>query len=130
MKLYTSNYARNGNNRNAVAISIKPPKWYKGKQYLSLAPSWDIVMGVKAGEITEDEYTYRYLELLNTRELDPFKVANELGDGAVMLCYESPKDFCHRHIVATWIQESTCIEVVELGVLPAVNKDVEGLFEF
>jgi len=87
-------------------------------------------MGVKAGLITEDEYTYQYLDILKARELDPLKIVSELGDGAVMLCYESPKDFCHRHIVATWIQENTGIEVVELGVLPAVNKDVEGLFEF
>ena len=41
-------------------------------------------------------------------------VLNKLGDNAVMLCYEKPTDFCHRHLIANWIQENTNIKVDEI----------------
>lgn len=127
MKLYTSNYARNGKNPNAVGISIKPPHWYKGKNYLALAPTWDIVLGVKDGTITQGQYTQVYKTIL--AKLDPQTVANELGEGAVMLCYESPKDFCHRHIVAEWMRGAG-IDVSELLPDNPKQKQVEDLFGF
>jgi uncharacterized protein (DUF488 family) len=106
MKLYTSNYARHAKDPNAVCISVKAPYWYKGKAYYPLAPTWELVRAKKAGEIDEKEYTIRYLQLLEDRGLDPKKVAEELGDGAIMLCYESPKDFCHRQIVSWWMNKN------------------------
>ena len=35
-------------------------------------------------------------------------------DGDVMLCYEKPSDFCHRHILAAWLTEHGHT-VTELG---------------
>ena len=32
--------------------------------------------------------------------LDPRQLYEELGDGAVLLCYESPNVWCHRRAVA------------------------------
>lgn len=130
MNLYTSNFARNGKNPMAVSISIRPIWWYKGRQYPLLAPTWDIVMGLKMREITEKEYTQQYLEIINGRKIDPQKLLNDLGDGAVMLCYESPNAFCHRHIIGQWITERTGVEVVELLDNTPPNKQVDDLFEF
>lgn len=127
MKLYTSNYARNGKHMNAVAISIRPPHWYKGKSYLALAPTWDIVLGVKNKTITQDEYTEAYNKILS--KLNPQAVANELGDGAIMLCYESPNDFCHRHLVSEWMRKAG-IDVRELLPEDPKQKQVEDLFSF
>jgi len=106
MKLYTSNYARHGRDPNSVCISIRPPAWYTGKAYYPLAPTWQMVKDSKSGKITKKEYTIQYLQLLEDRKLDPKKVAEELGDGAIMLCYESPTDFCHRQIVSHWMNKN------------------------
>lgn len=108
----TSNFARHGKHPDAVSISIRPIYWYKGRQYLPLAPTWEIVNGVKSGEITQDEYTERYVEIL--AKLDPQKVVDDLGENAIMLCYESPKDFCHRHLVAKWLNENLGLSVEEI----------------
>lgn len=110
--IYTSNFARHGKHPDAVSISIKPIWWFKGRQYLPLAPTWDIVTGVKSGAIDEKQYTERYLEILN--KLDPQQVVDDIGDGSIMLCYESPKDFCHRHIVAEWLNNHLGLGIEEI----------------
>ena len=114
-KLYTSNYARNSKHPKAMSISAVAPRWYKGKAYLDLAPTWDFLNEYKEGKIDQVEYTKRYMNLLlNVRQLDPQKVVDDLEDGTVMLCYESPNDFCHRHIVAKWLMDNTDVIVEEL----------------
>ena len=35
------------------------------------------------------------------------------SDTIALVCYEKPSDFCHRHLVAKWINENTNIEVRE-----------------
>lgn len=125
--IFTSNYARHGTDPNAVAISARPPEWYTGKQYLALAPSWDLLRQVKRGEITDEQYAQRYLELLEQRNLTPQQVLNDVGKGAILLCYEAPGDFCHRRVVAEWIQVHTNVEVPELSLY---NKTLTDLFEF
>lgn len=121
MTLFTSNYARHGRDPNGVCISIKPIWWFKGRCYAPLAPTWDIVMGLKKGEIDEKGYTTEYLKILD--KLDPQKVVDELGDGAIMLCYESPKDFCHRHIVSFWLNKHLDIGVEEIFFLEQKAKE-------
>ena len=46
------------------------------------------------------------------KNLDPNKVYNDL-DGAVLLCYEESYEFCHRHIVASWLNKMINKEVLE-----------------
>jgi hypothetical protein len=43
-----------------------------------------------------------YKELLSG--LDPHKVASEIGDGAVLLCWEGKAVDCHRGAVAAWLR--------------------------
>ncbi len=128
MKLYTSNYARHGRDPNGVCISIKPIWWFKGKCYYPLAPTWNIVTGVKDGTITEDEYTAEYLKIL--AKLDPQKVVDDLGDGAIMLCYEKPTDFCHRHIVACWLKQKLDMDVEEIYFMQQAKKAENALITF
>lgn len=102
--------------KNAVAISRGIPEWYKGRVYKALAPSWDLV------RINDtEEYTRRYRnEVLN--RLDPKKVYKDLGDDAILLCWEKPGDFCHRRIVAEWLENELGIIVPEIL---ATRKDME-----
>jgi len=95
--------------KNAVAISQGIPEWYKGRVYKDLAPSWNLVK-IKDAE----EYTRRYKEEVLNR-LDPKKVYKDLGDDAILLCWEKPGEFCHRRLVAEWLEETLGIKVPELG---------------
>ena len=114
-KIYTSNYARNGNNPNAIAISSIVPEWYEGKRFSHLAPLRDMVGKVKKNVENYDQRRYKrdYLDLLKARKIDPKWLVDTLPDGAILLCYESPGDFCHRRILAEWIEHHTGVKVPE-----------------
>lgn len=94
--------------KNLVPISIcgKAPDWYKGLQYKKLAPKYDFFIIWK--ENHDNDY---YIENFNARvldTLDPKQVKQELEQLAqscdiVLICYEKPGDFCHRHLVADWL---------------------------
>lgn len=116
-KLYTSYYARSGKNDRAISISAKAPFFYKGNKYLDLAPSWELLRAYKSGEIDNYQYTQIYGENLKARGITPQVVVTAIPENSIMLCYEGPGKFCHRHIVAVWLNNSGLAEVCE------VNKD-------
>lgn len=113
--MFTSYYAKHANNRNAVAISIRPPTWYVGKTYPLLAPTWDLVKGIHSGRISEAEYTQEYMSLIKRRGVSPYKILSNLGEDAILLCYELPTEFCHRHIIAAWMEATLGISIPELS---------------
>lgn len=84
--------------------------WWKGETYKELAPPAELLTLYKKGLISKKGYTHVYKRYLKT--LDVHKVAKDLN-GKVLLCYEKPEDFCHRHLVATWLQQAgyKCEEV-------------------
>lgn len=135
-QLYTSNYARCGRNENAYAISARPPEWYGGERLLFLAPHWSDVRAFKYGAMSEEEYTRRYLHKLEVEsDLNPQDVADALPDGAILLCYERPNEFCHRHVFAEWLRQADGIRIEEWKT-PSERKKaihlrhVETLLEF
>ncbi len=98
---------------NAVSIAAKCPHWFTGRQYKKLAPSYPVLMGYKNGKISEEQFIERYYaEVLNN--LDAKQVYEELGEDAVLLCWEKSGSFCHRHLVAEWLKEKLGVEVTEL----------------
>ena len=107
----TSNFARNGNNPNAVAISIGVPRGWKGRRYFKLAPSREM-LNVSKEEF--DAYFYQKLSELDAREVYN-EIVEKFGENAVLLCWESPNIRCHRRMVAEWFEEELEITVPELG---------------
>lgn len=93
-----------------VSIAGKAPDFYKGVQYKKLAPSFGLVYAYKSGAIKPDEFRdIYYTEVLS--KLDPVEVKKELEEitGAidiVLLCYETPSDFCHRQLVSEWFNKA------------------------
>lgn len=114
MKIFTSYYKyieMNPHGLVPVQISTSAPKWfpYYLEKLPELYPGWDIVTLYKKGELTEEMYKKKYfdkLSLLRKEEilekLKVFSIENGNRD-IVLLCYERPEDFCHRHIVAEWL---------------------------
>lgn len=112
MKVYTSYYAKLKKiPEDIIAISIagKCPDFYNGIQYKKLAPKYDFFQQWKKNN-DNNYYIYHFnKEVLNT--LDPQVVYKELeilsnGKDVVLLCYEKPTDFCHRHLVAGWLNDN------------------------
>jgi len=106
----TGYFSKHGSLPNAVAISRSVPKGWPGKRYLKLAPQWDWL------KLPEEQYLEKYSKLLDG--LNAQEVYNDLvelgGEDVVLLCWEGPTKFCHRHLVAEWLNENLNIEVVEV----------------
>ena len=102
-----------------VSIAAITPRWFQGKSYKQLAPTFELLNDWKIGAVTEEKYTERYNAQLE--RLDPKEVAEELkyflpaicvsaafwedpNLSIALLCYERD-GFCHRHLAANWFTE-------------------------
>lgn len=108
MQFYTSYYAQVRNfppGLVGISISLRTMRYFKGPRYDALAPT-PFILGLKD---KPDEYTEHFMHRL--RRLDPQRVLRDLNSIAsgkpwAVLCYERPGEFCHRHLVASWLSES------------------------
>jgi hypothetical protein len=105
---YFSNPAIKREKRSLVAISQGVPKWYTGARYLPLAPTWEMV---KMKDMVK--YTTMYIDILSKLIAEEVRAKLE---GSILLCWEKPGEFCHRRLVAQWIQDKTGLYVPEFGV--------------
>ena len=113
-KLYTSYFnSTTFDYQNAVSIAGKPPAYYNGREFKKLAPKYWFFQRYKKDKDKEFYTEQYYKEVLN--KLNPEEVYNELGQNAVLLCWEKPGEFCHRHIVAEWLTKALDIEIREIG---------------
>ena len=113
MKIYTGNFANIRKYAGLFPVSIAlTAKGYEGACYRKLNPSWSYM------DDPEDMYTRKFNQHLAA--LNPQAVYNELsalsgGKDVVLLCHEKEGDFCHRHLVARWLEANLHITVKELG---------------
>lgn len=66
----------------------------------AFAPNFDYVMAYKRGEMSEEEYTFHYLERMKTsRRVNPqaWEKLKEQKEVA-LACYCASGVFCHRHL--------------------------------
>lgn len=131
--LYTTYFAKLRNlPPNVIPISIcaKPPAGYVGLQYKKLAPTYSILMEYKT---SHDQTTYinrfekEILNRTNTQtvlaELQAM-LPDEIKNAAIpfyanpnhhvaLVCYERPESFCHRHLVAWWLNHNAGLNCKE-----------------
>ena len=111
MTIIQTSYFAKYKGENAVSISLSKPNWYQCREYKKLAPTWDLLNKYKRDK-DEDYYIgCYYREVLS--KLNPQQVYDELGENAVLLCWEKNSDFCHRHLIAEWLENHLGIEVRE-----------------
>lgn len=114
--IYTSYFAQLKNlPDNIIPISIcgKAPDWYTGLQYKKLAPKYDFFQEWKKNH-DNDYYIKCYKEQVLDK-LTPIDVVLDLSNmiysfnigevSIALICYEKPNEFCHRHLVAAWLNE-------------------------
>ena len=110
--MQTSNFFIKGSDPNAVSISRISPSWYKGIFYEPLAPPIILFQGYMSGAVDEKHFTEAYKERV-LGILNPFEVIRDLGMSAILLGNAQPGRFCHRLLVAKWLEETLGIEVHE-----------------
>lgn len=115
--IYTSYFAQLKNlPSNIIPISIcdKTPDWYTGLQYKKLAPKYDFFQEWKKNH-DNDYYIKCYKEQVLDKltptgviiDLSNMIYSFNIGESHIaLICYEKPSDFCHRHLVANWLNEN------------------------
>ena len=99
-----------------IAICGKSPDWYDGIEYKRLAPKYSFFQEWKKNG--DNNY---YIEHFNKEVLDKLSAAavyEELEDlcngwACALICYEKPDDFCHRHLVADWLETNLNIYTIK-----------------
>lgn len=115
--IYTSYYARARYIKDAVLIQVSNSAPMNVDYTIRPAiPAWAIVSAHKNKQITDKEYTERYLADTNfaavKAKLDAIQAANQDKD-IILLCYEKPGNFCHRHILAEKLNEDYGLNIKE-----------------
>jgi hypothetical protein len=128
--MYTSYYAQldsliQQGYKNFVAISGWLPEFYQElllnntykdisfRKYQELSPKKEWFFKWKNGEFDNNQYINLYYETVLSK-LNPEIVYEDLKEDAILLCYEKPDDFCHRHLVAEWLNKNLKINVKEI----------------
>jgi hypothetical protein len=110
--LYTAQYRYSGRDRLDITVKGKDPA---GKVY---APTWNMVMGVKRGIISEETYTDEYYRLLLDRWHNMPGFAAEIsklvemvkGTGdmpardVTLVCFCPAESFCHRYLLVNFLK--------------------------
>lgn len=109
--IYTSNFSRCGTDSRAVSIALKSPDWYKGREYKRLAPPYWLLEDYHKNKDVESYSLYYYSDVLS--RLNPCEIIHELGYNVILLCWESPGDFCHRHLVSEWLNKELDLGIEE-----------------
>lgn len=110
MKIYTSYFGQLKNiekdNIIPIAICRYLPKYYNGLVYQKVAPSEDILNTCRS---SHNEYMNRFTNeiLFKLNPIDVIKDIAKLSNkqDLCLLCYETPEKFCHRHLVAKWLND-------------------------
>lgn len=120
MKIYTSYFAKAAILRKAgivpIGVALWPPRFFRGISMKQVAPRRYML----DDRLTDEEYIRMYrndvLRLVDARSFIQDLERSSRGMDVALCCFEKPGDFCHRHILAKWLNEQTGIEVSEFGV--------------
>lgn len=106
-----------------VSIAGYSPPWFTGTKFSALAPKkwwWKIWHDSFKDDLESEEsrawYTERYYETVLSSFNPPSSLETmleKIGNDICFLCYETPEKFCHRHIVASWLETSLEKTVLE-----------------
>lgn len=107
---------------NLIAVSGYVPEFYSEQmkldkrlhRCLELAPKKEWFFDWKQGKFNNDKYVELYYETV-LNKLNAEELYEKLGSDAILLCYEKPNDFCHRHLIADWFNEKLKINVLEIN---------------
>lgn len=98
---------------------------FKGKTMPELAPKRDFweIWHNNIGKISEEENNRYYIKQYYEKVLSKIDIEELLKDekDPILLCYEKKGEFCHRHIVAEYLNIKYGITVRDISI----NKELE-----
>lgn len=101
--VYVLSRASLSSRKPGIDITVKSAK---GKARM-LAPTWEMVKGIKDGSLSEFDYTNQYLQILHQNEQEIvqylLEVAHETGGVLRFLCYCKDGSFCHTYLLISWL---------------------------
>lgn len=133
MRIYTSYF---GNKKKLeelgimpISICLYPPKWFNGIRIKSVAPTSSILF---AKNQTTERYVERFKDEVLSK-VNPHQLFENLksicgGKDVALCCFEKPEEFCHRHIVAEWLNKSLGIDVEEFD--PNVKEEEKTVVQY
>ncbi|MBR2744985.1 MAG: DUF488 family protein [Clostridia bacterium] len=125
-RIFTGNYeeCKVG---NLISISGDRGKsvGFKGKAIPELAPKrafWNIWHD-NIGKIPEEENNRYYIEQYYKHVLSKVDIEELLKDekDPILLCFEKGQDFCHRHVLAEYIEMTYGIKVRDIKIDENLN---------
>lgn len=120
MKIYTSYFAKTATLRKAgivpIGIALWPPRFFNGISMKQVAPRRYMLNDGLTDAEYESMYRNDVLRLVDARSFIKDLERASQGMDVALCCFEKPGDFCHRHILAKWLNEQTGVEVQEFGV--------------
>jgi uncharacterized protein (DUF488 family) len=69
-----------------------------------------------SGEMTDEEFERLFKEHVLDK-LDANEILAEIGDDALLLCWELSGESCHRTLVGEWLSGELGIDVKERGIV-------------
>lgn len=125
MKIYTSyfsnieNLRKNSKNLTFISIAGKTPEIenveiFKLKEFMPKYEWWKIWHEKFKEDLESEESKQWYIEKYNETVLSKLNVKEMFqkmydiskGKNIILLCYETPKKFCHRHLVSEWLNRN------------------------
>lgn len=102
-----------------IAISLTAPYGEYDIKITELAPDKETLWNYKADKINKKEYTEQYTKKLNflfeNKRLDEIMTfLKNQNKEILLLCYEGKYKFCHRHILAEFLNEKYKLKIEEL----------------
>lgn len=88
-----------------ASIASSSPQWYTGKKFPYLAPPRELVQAFKGKSISQALYVKEYNSILETLDINFIQYELIQNDIIILLCWESPEKFCHRHLVSKWFKK-------------------------
>ena len=107
-------------NNGFISISLYPSNnEFVNCDYKSLSPNWKLFENLKSKKISEQKFIESYKEQLDS--LNPSKVFEDLkslvsGFDPILMTDGTKKKFCHRHLVADWLQKKLNLEIEEYKI--------------
>jgi len=108
--IYTSYFAKLKEVRNLgitpISIAQGVPRGIDVLSYKKVAPPWSLVKEYKRSNDSALYIRVYFETILN--KLNQYKVITDIlllamSPDVALICFEKPEDFCHRHIVAEWL---------------------------
>ena len=121
MQVYTScfKFAKGLDDSQFFVVSISrfPPRGFKGYKCYDFAPSAALLKSFRNG-LSKSDYSVKYrrdvLEAIDVHKVFEGLAVKACGRDIVLCCFEPAFNFCHRRLLASYVQEVWGYSIEEL----------------